>query len=152
MSDAFRARRWRDFRRRAEYAPESVYRHRTRGWEYIPVHPFGDEGDVLARLGLRPGDCWATDAWWGIDGDATLLQSCVGQWYSLLAHATPHEKKWVYLRAVFAAPYVTRTAFEEAMVHFAEAGFPGDTRFRLEWGAKPVEVFPRCTGLLGGKV
>jgi hypothetical protein len=77
MEDAFRAKRWRDFRRRAEYAPDSVYRHRTRGWEYIPVHPFGDEPDVLARLGLRPEDCRTADAWWGIEDDATLIESGV---------------------------------------------------------------------------
>src|SRR5262245_2086866 len=75
--DAFQAKRWRDFRRRAEYAPEDLYRHRTRGWEYIPVHPFGDESEVLARLGLRPEDCRTADAWWGIEGDATLLESGV---------------------------------------------------------------------------
>lgn len=77
MVDAFRAKRWRDFRRRAENAPDSVYLHRTRGWEYIPVHPFGDEPDILARLGLRPEDCRTADAWWGIEDDATLIESGV---------------------------------------------------------------------------
>src|SRR5438309_1043952 len=70
--DKLRAKRWADFRRRVEHAPASVYRHRTRGWEYIPVHPFADEPAELARLGLRPEDCGGVDAWWGIDGDATL--------------------------------------------------------------------------------
>jgi hypothetical protein len=67
--EAMRARRWADFRRRADYAPQDVYRHRTRGWEYIPIHPFGDEPDLLDRLGLCPGDCRSADAWWGIDGE-----------------------------------------------------------------------------------
>lgn len=31
-----------------------VYQHRTHGWEYIPVHPFGDESEVLERWRDRP--------------------------------------------------------------------------------------------------
>src|SRR5262245_46641614 len=135
MTDRHRAERWRDFRRRADYAPGSVYRHRTHGWEYIPVHPFGDEPEVLARLSLRPEDCQMADAWWGIDGDATLLESGVvgvlGVPARLLAKATKHEEQWVYLMAVFDAPFVTRADFEAAMVRFAEAGFPRDTKFQL---------------------
>jgi hypothetical protein len=140
VAGAKQASRWADFRRRAEYAPESVYRHRTRGWEYIPVHPFGDEPEVLARLGLRPEDCRSADAWWGIDGDATLLQAQVGRSARLLAHATPHEEGWVYLRVVTVAPFVTRAAIEDAMVRFAEAGFPRAQRFRLRWGDDPVPL------------
>ena len=52
--EAMRARRWAKFRRRAEYAPQNVYRHRTRGWEYVPIHPFADETEVLERFGLAP--------------------------------------------------------------------------------------------------
>ena len=129
-----RARRWENFRRRARYAPEDVYRHRTRGWEYVPVHPFGDEPEVLRRLGLAPDECHSADAWWGIDGDATLLQSCVGRPGRLFAHPTPHWERWVYLVAVFEAPYVTRQAFEAAMCVFADAGFPRDARFQLREG------------------
>jgi hypothetical protein len=144
MADAFQAKRWRDFRRRADYAPESVYRHRTRGWEYIPVHSFGDEPAVLARLGLRPEDCRTADAWWGIDRDATLLESGVIGTLSgparLFAKATPHDERWVYLVAVFDAPFVTRAAFEEAMIRFVEAGFPRGDMFQLRWGDRPVQL------------
>ncbi len=144
MGDALRARRWGDFHRRADSAPESVYRHRTHGWEYIPVHPFGDEPEVLARLGLRPEDCRTADAWWGIDGDATLLESgVVGALpgpAGLFAKASPHEERWVYLVAVFNAPFVTRSAFEAVMVRFAAAGFPRGPRFQLRWGDAPVQL------------
>ena len=144
MADVFRTRRWRDFRRRADYAADSVYRHRTRGWEYIPVHPFGDEPEVLACLGLRPEDCRTADAWWGIDGDATLLESGVvgalPQPAGLFAKATEHEERWVYLVAVVDAPFVTRAAFEEAMVRFADAGFPRGDRFQLRWGDNWVRL------------
>ncbi|HVR96257.1 MAG TPA: hypothetical protein VMW27_06570 [Thermoanaerobaculia bacterium] len=140
-TDALRQRRWAEFRKRADFAPESVYRHRTHGWEYIPVHPFGDEHEVLESLGLRPEDCRNADAWWGIDGDATLLESGVvdtGLAPGLFAKASRHEERWVYLVALFDAPYVTRALFEEAMVRFAEAGFPHDPRFRVRQGAVTI--------------
>ncbi|WP_148226935.1 hypothetical protein [Planctopirus limnophila] len=134
VADRFRDKRWRNFRRRADYAPQNVYRHRTHGWEYIPVHPFGDEPEVLARLGLRPEDCRTADAWWGIDGDATLLESgVVGTLPGparLFAKPMPHaDERWVYLVAVFDAPFVTRVEFEAVMVRFVEAGFPDATQF-----------------------
>jgi hypothetical protein len=107
------------------------------------VHPFGDEPEVLDRLELRPEDCHSADAWWGIDGDATLLQSAIVGVYpgptqqvaGLHAQATRHPKRWVFLVAVFDAPFVTRVAFEAAMVRFADAGFPRGPLFELRWGA-----------------
>src|SRR5262245_35590417 len=121
MSDQFRAERWADFRRRADHAPASVYRHRTHGWDYIPIHPFRDWSADLARLGIRPDDCFSVDAWWGIDGDATLLESRVvgvgnGGPARLFAKPTDDDERWVNLVAVLDGPFITRTAFEAAMV------------------------------------
>lgn len=136
--ELMRARRWADFRRRADYSPQDVYRHRTRGWEYIPVHPFGDEPGVLERLGLQATECRNADAWWGIDGDATLLETSVGDVLTLFA---VHWQGRVALHAVFDAPFVTRDAFEEAMARFADAGFPRNPRFQLDEG-DPRLVLP----------
>jgi hypothetical protein len=36
--------------------------------------------------------------------------------------------------ALLDVPFITREAFEEAMVRFVEAGFPLHPRFRLRWG------------------
>lgn len=142
--DDLRARRWAHFRQRAEHAPEAVYRHRTHGWEYIPVHPFGDEPEILERLGLRPEDCKNVDAWWAIDGDATLLELSVEdvsrEMAGLYAKASPREEHWINLLALYTDPYVTRAAFESAMVLFAEAGFPRGPRFQLRWGDPIVRV------------
>src|SRR5579885_1791193 len=75
MSDRLKAARYRDFLQRAHFAPDPVYLHRSGGWQYILIHPFADESDILARLKLRPEDCSSVDAWWAIDGDATLVES-----------------------------------------------------------------------------
>ncbi len=136
--DELRVVRWADFRRRVQYAPRTVYYHRKRGWEYIPIHPFGDEPQLLHSLSLRPTDCRNVDTWWGLDGDATLLESMIAKLSDrppgLYVKATPHEERWVYVLAVFDAPYITRSALEDAMVRFADAGFPSESRFRLKWG------------------
>jgi hypothetical protein len=58
----------------------------------------------------------------------------------LFAKATPHDERWVYLVAVFDAPFVTRAAFEEAMVRFVEAGFPRGDKFQLRWGDRPAQL------------
>ena len=49
---ALRRLRGRNYRRRAGYAPHAVYRHRSRPWEYTPIHPFAGEADELARLNI----------------------------------------------------------------------------------------------------
>lgn len=135
MADALRSHRWRDFLRRVESAPASVYRHRSGGWQYLPVHPFADEELDLARLGIAPEDCWGVDAWWGIEEDATLVQSCIARIADrptgLYARQTEHEEGWVYLLAVLDAPAVTRVSFEVALSRFASLGFPGGERFQL---------------------
>lgn len=136
MADEFKSRRFADFGRRAEYAPGDVYRHRLHGWEYIPVHPFADELEALGKLGLRPEDCTAADAWWSINGDATLLQTMTARMQeqaSFHAKPTPHDDRWVYLVAILDRPFIIRDDFEAAMTRFAQAGFPADPRFHLRW-------------------
>ena len=147
MAGRLQSKRWAAFRRRAEYSPEKVYRHRTRGWEYIPIHPFGDEPELLARLGLRPEDCGGTDVWWGIDGDPALLESWVvglsTRPAGLLAAASGHRNHSVRLQAVFDSPFVTRAEFEVAMARFAEAGFPLAPQFRLRRGDPDIHPSER---------
>ena len=137
--DRLQSHRWNGFRRRVNYAPHTVYRHEKTCSEYIPIHPFADEPDELARLGLHPEDCIGVDAWWGIDGDATLVQawavSAVGHPVGLYAQMTPHDEAWCYLSAVIDAHFVTRVAFEAAMSRFVELGFPTSTLFHLTTGS-----------------
>ena len=123
-----RLSRWTDFRRRVDYGPQKVYFHETRGWEYIPIHPFAEDPQLLALHKIEPAECWKVDAWWGIDSDATLVESMIAEHANrppgLYAKPISHEEEWSYLFAIFDAPYVTRVAFESAIARFADAGFP----------------------------
>lgn len=140
--DHLRSKRWNDFQRRAQYAPHSVYRHRAGGWEYIPIHPFADEPDDLARLKMQPDECIGVDAWWGIEGDATLLEvwaePVARQPAGLYARMTSDEVPRCSLTAVVDAQSVTRVAFESVMSRFAELGFPSALLFQLTTGTELV--------------
>ena len=65
--------RLRDFSKRVNYSPESVYKS-SAGFEYIPVHPFSDEDTVLKELYMRPEECRAVDAYWHMGTDIGFLQ------------------------------------------------------------------------------
>lgn len=144
MAGALRSHRWGAFLRRLESAPDSVYIHRLAGWPYLPMHPFADDTDVLSRLGMAPGDCWSADAWWGIDGDAALVQSYIARMTNrpsgLYARRMEDADGWVDLLAVIEAPSVTREAFEAVLSQFAELGFPDAEGFRLPPSAGLVRV------------
>jgi hypothetical protein len=135
MLDELRLLRWRDFCRRADFSPTSVYHHCSEGWKYIPIHPFADETSDLIRLGMKPCDCRAVDAWWGIKDDATLVQVWTAVDHDrpagLYARQTEHEERWVYLVAVLDVSLISRESFEDVLSRFALLGFPGGERFRL---------------------
>jgi hypothetical protein len=144
MADSLRSHRWADFLRRVEFAPDSARVHRSAGWQYIPIHPFADDTDDLSRLGIAPGDCWSADAWWGIEGDAALVQSCIarmaGRLPGLYACRSVSEEGSVDLLAVLEDPYITREAFEVVLSRFAALGFPDGERFRLQPSAGLVRL------------
>lgn len=154
MSSHHRARRLDAFVQRAGFAPDDVYRHRARGWEYIPVHPFGDEPKVLARLSLQPQDCVAADAWWAIDGEVALLQVRVARadddQPGLHALAGDDGQRGVMLVAVVAAPLLSRTLFEDIMTRFAAAGFPDHPRFAMRAGDPPLRLDAPAASLSAG--
>jgi hypothetical protein len=144
VSEVLRKRRLRDFRSRADYAPETVYRHRQHGWDYIPVHAFADEPDHLARLGLRPAECQSADAWWSTGEDATLLECRAGAQAfvppGLYARQTDHPERWVYLLVSVDQPMITRSVVERAMTRFIELGFPSHECFRSSPDAGYVRI------------
>ncbi len=74
MSTANRNRRARirGFMRRATISPADVQSHGD--WRFIAIHPFADDAETLARIGIAPADCVSADAWLCTGGDEILLQ------------------------------------------------------------------------------
>src|SRR4051794_30591981 len=75
MNRRFRNVRVRSVLRRLKLSRYGSSSHPTRGWPYIEVHPFGDDVDSLARLGIQASSCTQVDAWCALNGDGTLI-SC----------------------------------------------------------------------------
>ncbi len=124
-----------EFESRAQYSPDNIYRHRKMQWRYLPVHPFGDEPDLLASLQITPEDCKASDAWAEFGVDIALVQVwCLKHHHQdtpgLFAYPRkePSLAAWD-LVAITDAPFITRVRFEEIMQAFFELGFANGERF-----------------------
>jgi hypothetical protein len=139
--------RLKDFVRRAEYSPNSVYRHIERGYRYIPVHPFADETEELIDLGIDKNECWKVDAWVEVDDDACFLQVHSSNYDEyrkpgLYARIIEESESWLYLWATIEAELITRREFENIIIDFVEMGAPNKIRDQLNPGNGLVPVGP----------
>src|SRR5262245_49422790 len=94
-----RQQRVQDFERRVAHTPDTLYRHRTGAWVYIPVHEFADGASEAAPC----VDCWCL-----LGSDVALLE-CGLKEHSRLApglYATADAEApfWPRLRAVLDGP------------------------------------------------
>ena len=60
--------------RRCQEHPNGVYFHAKGAGVYLPIHPFADERELLAKLNLKAEDCRSVDASWRIGDDVCFLQ------------------------------------------------------------------------------
>ena len=112
-------KRCKEFQALARRFPETLYHHRTHGWQYIPVHPFADESEILLNLEMHPADCIYVDARWYVNGDVVFLQVSAMQDlpfpYRLSCHQAPGNTLSMYLTAQVQARFLTRDTFEKVM-------------------------------------
>lgn len=131
---AHRKTRIEDFERRAAFAPNSVYHHRTRGWSYIPVHQFADESAVPTPF----LDCWCL-----LDADAALLECQASEHASLrpglYASIDAESPHWPKLHAI-TAESLTRAVVEETMERFVKLGFPDRLSSELHPGGALIRL------------
>ena len=127
--------RLRDFRRRKDYSPDSVYKHPTLGYEYIPIHPFSDESIILEKLELQSDNCKSVDAWWNMITDMCLLgvttkdietnrkEGIYASW--------PREKQgYLYFMVVLDSQAVSRVSFESIIDRINELGLIASEELR----------------------
>jgi len=117
--------RLRDFSRRKRYSPNSVYVHSTLEHEYIPIHPFSDERDILSELELSPSECRSVDAWWNMGEDVCLLSVYCQQLQDnrengIHAYWPKYRQRSLYLMAVVDFDNITRELFERIMLRACE--------------------------------
>jgi hypothetical protein len=134
-----------DFDRRSQEHPGGVYLHPGHASAYLPIHPFADEPDLLAKLNLKPEDCRSVDAYWRVGNDVCFLQVWLStadplKWSGVFARWSDGKPPMLNVVAVIQAQTVTRCAFEAVMSAFLRLGIPDDARFAPDIGDCLLEV------------
>lgn len=127
--------RLRDFRRRKNYSPDSVYTHSKLGYEYIPIHPFSDENNILEKLDLQPDNCKSVDAWWNMTTDMCLLEVTTKNIETNrkegIYASWPREKQgYLYFMVVLDSQAVSRVSFESIIDRINELGLIASEELR----------------------
>lgn len=123
-----RPERLRDFAERCPTAPGGV--HECPAGRYIPIHPFADEAEDLARLAVSARDCRRVDAYWSDGTDVAFVQvGCASpderhlrSGPGLYARMQPGDPPWVYLWATTPSEDVRRPEFERLLSALLETG------------------------------
>jgi hypothetical protein len=89
------------------------------GTQYLSIHPFADEPDILNDIGSSPYDCAAVDAYWKVEDDVAFVQ-VIAESYGA-AQAVGRYVRWnpntryVNLIVVVATTTITRSVFEHEL-------------------------------------
>lgn len=122
-SDRDRAVRLSDFAARARGDPSAHFRDPT-GGEYVAVHPFADELELLERLGISPEVCTTVDCYWKRDGDVYFLQVesalTVKREVGLWARVNASKPRYVNFVAIVEERLISRDVVHAAMRALAE--------------------------------
>ena len=145
MADHDRHLRLVDFDRRSQRHPGGVYLHASGGDAYLPIHPFADEPELLAKLHLQPEDCRSVDAYWRAGNDVCFLQVWLSTDDSLgrcglFARWSDSEPPMLNVVGVITAEVVTRQVFERVMSEFLRLGIPANTCFAPDIGGRLLQI------------
>ncbi|MFC2995158.1 hypothetical protein ACFODO_07735 [Acinetobacter sichuanensis] len=116
-----------NFVKRCQYNHDEILEHKLYGWKYLPIHIFADDSKQIQEYGLSKEMCQSVDIWWGVDGDATLLEcravnNIEKNRYTIFE--ANNDGNWVYLLGEINISYVTRQDVENAMSYFYKLGYP----------------------------
>lgn len=133
--------RLRDFRRRKNYSPDSVYVHPMENYEYIPVHPFSDESDILEDLRMEPIECKTVDAWWNMHSDMCLLSVTTAREESnkeigLYASWPKQKQGYLYFMAVLDSDRISKVSFQNVMAQISEYNLIASEKVRSKLSGK----------------
>lgn len=145
MADNDRHLRLIDFDCRLREHPGGIYFHASGSGAYLPIHPFADEPELLAKHKINPDDCRSVDAYWRVGDDVCFLQVWLSAGDPLgrsgfFARWSEGNPPMLNAVAVIKVERVTRCAFEAVMSEFLRLGIPTDTRFTADLGDCLVQV------------
>ena len=135
--------RLRDFRKRTSKIGRfnQVYINKSIDHEYMPVHPFACEVEMLETLKSSQEQCTSVDAYWNLKTDIAFLQVATKTVFDhkevgLYVRWEKTKKEYLNLVAIVVAPYVTRESFENVMCRFIKRCISPSERNRKRYGRK----------------
>ena len=137
--------RLKDFKRRKDYSPDSVYIHSSLGHEYIPIHPFSDERGILTKLNILASDCVSVDAWWNMESDMSLLGVITQKFIKnrkagIYVSWSQAEPGYLYFLAVTESDVVSRVLFESVMNKINKHNLNLSENLRRQLSSKLVPI------------
>ena len=116
-----------DFERREKNHPGGIYIHPHGDGEYLPVHPFADESELLVKLNMKPELCRSVDAYWRIDNDVIFIQVGLSADDPLgrsgfFARWSDIKPSMLNLVAIIKANRISRFDMESVMSKFVQLG------------------------------
>jgi hypothetical protein len=139
--DAHHLLRLRDFAARSAGHPGGVYVHAASRTRYLPIHPFADEADLLARIGATAEGCVGVDAYWEVGGDVCFVQVwSSADDHGLFARWSSGKPPMLYLAAKVQVATVSRRLFETMMSAFIGMGVPAEPRFQPDIAERMVRL------------
>ena len=113
-----------DFQARVSFSEDSAYQHKSHLWRYVPVHPFADELEHLARLEVESRSCIAVDAYWEIDGDVVFCEVVCAESSERRVgdYIRTREDGGNIVLASIQSSSISRAEFEAAMTRFYQSG------------------------------
>jgi len=143
--------RLRDFRKRTTKNDgcNQVYINKSIDHEYMPVHPFAYEVEMLETLKPSPEKCTSVDAYWNLKTDIAFLQVATITVFDhkvvgLYVRWEKTKKEFLNLVAIVDAPYVTRESFENVMCRFINPCISPSEKNRKRYGRKLKYIGKTC--------
>lgn len=135
--------RLRDFRRRVNLNEgcNQVYINKAIDHEYMPVHPFACEVELLKKLKWSSEKCTSVDAYWNMETDIVFIQVLTKtvsnqKKEGLYVRWDNTKKQYLNLFAIIDKPFVTREMFEYVMCKFNELCATPSEKSRKKYGRK----------------
>jgi hypothetical protein len=109
--------------------------------EYIPVHPFACESELLKDINWLPEKCTSVDAYWKMKNDVSFLQVMTkdvsdNKQVGIYIRWDKTKKQYLNIVAIIDESVVTRDIFEKIMCNVIHLGIHPSEKNRKRYGCK----------------
>lgn len=119
------------FEERKRNNPDDVFSVKDKDWEYITIHPMGDESDLLKNLNISEEDCKSVDCYWRSKKNVAFVEvqfHKLDRWRDIGFYARRDDNRnpALVLYALVADPIITRVVLESVLNYYDELGLESE--------------------------